>query len=156
MTVTAYVDASDGVHWDFKSHTGCMISVSKGPVHVSSRKQGLTTKSSTEAELVGVSDALSQVIWTREFLLAQGYNLGPVVVKQDNQSIMVLANKGRSTSSKTRHIRIRYLWVNDRIVSADVVLEYLATEDLAADILTKPLQRTLFRKMRFLLLNSRT
>ena len=86
MTVTAYVDASYGVYWDFKSHTGCMISVTKGPVHVSSRKQGLTTKSSTEAELVGESDAMTQVIWTREFLLAQGYNLGPAVVKQDNQS----------------------------------------------------------------------
>ena len=156
MTVTAYVDASYGVHWDFKSHTGCMISVTQGPVHVSSRKQGLTTKSSTEAELVGVSDALTQVIWTREFLLAQGYNLGPAVVKQDNQSTMVLANKGRSTSSKTRHIGIRYFWVNDRIVSGDVVLEYLATEDMAADILTKPLQGILFRKMRTLLLNSRT
>jgi hypothetical protein len=93
MTVTAYVDASYGVHWDFKSHKGCMISVTKGSVHVSSWKQGLTTKSSTKAELVGVSDALSQVIWTREFLLAQGYNLGPAVVKQDNQSTMVLANK---------------------------------------------------------------
>jgi hypothetical protein len=83
---------------------------------------------------------MTQVIWTREFLLAQGYNLGPAVVKQDNQSTMVLANKGRSTSSKTRHIGIRYFWVNDRIVSGDVVLEYLATEDMAADILTKPLQ----------------
>jgi hypothetical protein len=156
MTVTAYVDASYGVHRDFKSHTGCMISVTQGPVHVSSRKQGLTTKSSTEAELVGVSDALTQVIWTREFLLAQGYILGPAVVKQDNQSTMVLANKGRSTLSKTRHIGIRYFWVNDRIVSGDVVLEYLATEDMAADILTKPLQGILFRKMRTLLLTSRT
>ncbi len=110
----------------------------------------------SQAELVGVSDAMTQVIWTREFLLAQGYNLGPAVVKQDNQSTMVLANKGRSTSSKTHHIGIRYFWVNDRIVSGDVVLEYLATKDMAADILTKPLQGILFRKMRTLLQNSRT
>ena len=52
MTITAYVDASYEVHWDFKSHTGCMISVTQGPVDVSSQKQGLTTKSSTAAELV--------------------------------------------------------------------------------------------------------
>jgi hypothetical protein len=31
MTVTAYVDASYEVHWDFKSHTGCMITVTQGP-----------------------------------------------------------------------------------------------------------------------------
>ena len=86
MTVTGNVDASYGVHWDLKGHTGCMI-------HISSRKQGLTTKSSTEAELVEISDTLTQVIWTREFLLAQGYNLGPAVVKQDNQSTIVLAGR---------------------------------------------------------------
>jgi hypothetical protein len=54
---------------------------------------------------------------------------------------------------KPRHIGTRYYWVNDRIVQGEVVLEYLATEDMAADILTKPLQGTLFRKMRGLLLN---
>jgi hypothetical protein len=122
-----------------------MISVSQGPVHVSSKRQKLNSKSSTEAELIGVSDALSQVIWTREFLLAQGHVVPAAVVKQDN--------KGRSTSSKTRHIGVRYFWVADRIEQGEVVLEYLATEDMAADILTKPLQGALFRKMRALLLN---
>jgi hypothetical protein len=76
-------------------------------------------------------------------------------VKQDNQSTMVLANKGRSTSSKTRHIGVRYFWVADRIEQGEVVLEYLCTEDMVADILTKPLQGALFRKMRALLLNRR-
>jgi hypothetical protein len=153
MTVTAYVDASYGVHWDFKSHTGCMISVSRGPVYVSSKRQKLNSKSSTEAELIGVSDSLSQVIWTREFLLSQGYEVPAAVVKQDNQSTMILANKGHSTSVKTRHIGTRYFWVQDRIVRGEVILEYLATEDMAADILTKPLQGALFRKMRSLLMN---
>ena len=153
LAVTAYVDASYGVHWDFKSHTGCMISVSSGPVHVSSRRQKLNSKSSTEAELIGVSDSLSQVVWTREFLIAQGYDVPAAIVKQDNQSTMVLANKGRSTSSRTRHIGVRYFWVHDRIEHGEVVLEYLQTEDMAADILTKPLQGALFRKMRALLLN---
>jgi hypothetical protein len=153
LAVTAFVDASYGVHWDFKSHTGCMISVSKGPVHVSSKRQALNSKSSTEAELIGVSDALTQVIWTRAFLIAQGHAVPAAVVKQDNQSTMVLANKGRSTSSKTRHIGVRYFWVADRIETGEVVLEYLATEDMAADILTKPLQGSLFRKMRALLMN---
>jgi hypothetical protein len=153
MTVTAYVDASYGVHWDFKSHTGCMISVTSGPVHVSSKKHKLNSKSSTEAELIGVSDSLSQVIWTREFLIAQGYDMPAAVVKQDNQSTIVLGNKGRSTSSKTRHIGVRYFWVQDRIERGEVELEYLPTEDMAADILTKPLQGALFRKMRALLMN---
>jgi len=77
----------------------------------------------------------------------------PATVMQDNMSTIVLGNKGRSTSAKTRHIGIRYFWVHDRIQSGEVVLEYLATEDMTADILTKPLQGALFRKMRALLLD---
>ena len=81
IAVTAYVDASYGVHRDFKSQTGSVVSIGGGPVHVSASKQRLNSKSSTEAELIGLSDSLSQVLWIREFLLEQGYALGPAFVK---------------------------------------------------------------------------
>ena len=66
--VTAYADASYGVYADCKSHTGVVILVEHGPVHVSSRsrKQKLAWKSSMEAELIGVSGALSQGVPFRE------------------------------------------------------------------------------------------
>ena len=72
IDVTAYVDASYGVHADGKSHTGMTISVGRGPVVAKSTKQKLTTKSSTEAELVGLSDSTSAIIGVRNFLEAQG------------------------------------------------------------------------------------
>ena len=34
----------------------------------------LSTKSSTEAELVGMADTSSLILWTNIFLEAQGYN----------------------------------------------------------------------------------
>ena len=153
MTVRAYIDASYGVHQDMKSHTGGVISLGRGPVYVTSAKQKLMSKSSTEAELIGVSDVLSQVIWTRDFLLAQGYDVGPAKLYQDNESTIVLAEKGYSTNSKTRHIAIRYFFVKDRIDAGEVALEHLPTEQMLADLLTKPLQGTLFRKLRSELLN---
>ena len=58
--VIAYVDASYAVHKDFKSHTGAVISLGQGPVYVKSTKQKINSKSSTEAEIVAVSDALSR------------------------------------------------------------------------------------------------
>eukprot|EP00980_Cylindrotheca_fusiformis_P011530 scaffold2712_cov143-Cylindrotheca_fusiformis.AAC.4 len=58
-----------------RSHTGGMISMGKGALYASSHRQKLTTKSSTEAELVvGASDFLGQTLWTTNFLRAQGYN----------------------------------------------------------------------------------
>ncbi len=52
----AYVDASYRVHADMKSHTGCVITLGKGPIFVRSAKQKLVSKSSTEAELIALSD----------------------------------------------------------------------------------------------------
>ena len=53
-----WVDASDAVHKDMKSHTGGVVSFGTGAVMSKSSKQKLNTKSSTEAELVGASKFL--------------------------------------------------------------------------------------------------
>jgi hypothetical protein len=148
LRVYAYVDASFAVHEDMKSHTGGVISLGTGSVHVSSKKQHLMTKSSTEAELVGVSDALPQILWVRQFLEGQGHSVGKVVLYQDNQSTIALAKKGRSTSARTRHVAIRYFFVKDRVEAGEVDIQYLPTEVMRADIMTKPLQGELFREMR--------
>jgi hypothetical protein len=153
LQLLAYVDASYGVHADFKSHTGAIISLGMGPLWVKSKKQKLNTKSSTESELVAVADALSQVIWTRDFLIEQGHDLGPAKLFQDNLSTIALAARGNSNAERTRHIAIRYFFVKDRIDAQEIALEHLPTGDMIADMLTKPLQGEKFRGMRKLLLN---
>ena len=152
MKVSAYIDASFGVHADMKSHTGVVISLGEGSVYSASKKQGLMTKSSTEAELVAVSDGLPQVVWTREFLESQGYIMEPAVLYQDNMSTMALIDKGRSTSSRTRHIAIRYFFVKDRVDAGELKVVHMPTEMMRADILTKPLQGEHFREMKGMLL----
>lgn len=55
--VRAYIDASYGVHTSTgRSHTGCMMTIGEGPVFAMSAKQRIVTKSSTEAELVGLRE----------------------------------------------------------------------------------------------------
>ena len=136
----AYVDASYAVHDNFKSQTGGIISLARGPVYASSSKQKLVSKSSTEAELIGVSDVLSHVLWARDFLIEQGHEVGSAKLYQDNTSTILLANKGLSSSGRTRHIGVRYFFIKDRIDAGEVELEHMSTTDMIADILTKPLQ----------------
>jgi hypothetical protein len=149
----AWIDASFAVHEDMKSHTGAVIGIGKGPFYAKSCVQRLNTKSSTEAELVGVSDAAGQLLWTRQFLEEQGYELPPATLYQDNMSTIALLNNGRSGSERTRHIAIRYFFLKDRIDSREVRVEYLPTGDMVADILTKPLQGAKFIELRDKLLN---
>ena len=153
LQVEAFVDASHGVHDNFRGHTGATIRIGLGPVYSKSSGQKINTKSSAESELVGLSDSTGQVVWTRNFLIEQGYVLGPAVIYQDNQSTMALIKNGKSNSDRTRHIAIRFFFVSDRVNNNEIKLEYLETGDMLADILTKPLQGELFRKLRDRLLN---
>ncbi len=63
-----WVDASFAVHKDMRSHTGGVLSMGRGAVYSTSTRQKLTTRSSTEGELVGVNDVMPQILWTRYFL----------------------------------------------------------------------------------------
>ena len=115
-----------------------------------SRKQKLVSKSSM---LIGLSDSVSQVIWSRDFLTYQGYKLDAATVFQDNKRAIAMASKGMSTSDRTRHINIRYLFIKDPIDNKEIKINYLPTEEMTSDILTKPLQGEPFRKLRSNLLN---
>ena len=67
----------------------------KGGAYVQSIKKKLNTKSSTEADLVGVDDVPTWVIWTRYFLNKQGYIIHDNFIYQDNQSNIRLEKNGR-------------------------------------------------------------
>ncbi len=144
-----WVDASFAVHPDMKSHTGGVMTLGKGAIYGTSTRQKINTKSSTKAELVGVNDVLPQVLWTRYFLEAQGYEVKDSIVYQDNKSTILLAENGKASSGRRpRHINIRYFFVKDRIASGEVKIEHCPTQDMMADFFTKPLQGSMFTKMR--------
>jgi ABC-type nitrate/sulfonate/bicarbonate transport system substrate-binding protein len=64
-----------------------------------------------------------------------------------------MAKKGFPQAESTRHILIRYYFIKHYIDAGEIHLEYLPTEEMIADILTKPLQGSLFQKLRSKLLN---
>jgi len=106
--------------------------------------QKINTKSSTEAELVGVSNTLSIVLWTRNILLEQGFNVSDNVIYQDNQSAILLEKHGCNSCGS---INIRYFFVTDQIKSGEVPIEYCPTSSMLADFFTKPLQGAQFRQL---------
>ena len=150
-----WVDASFAVHEDMKSHTGGAMSLGRGVIYGTSTRQKINTKSSTEAELVGVNEVLPQVLWTRYFLEEQGYGVIESIVYQDNQSAILLEKNGRASSSKrTRHINIRYFFVTDRINAGELEIQYCPTGYMIADFFTKALQGTAFKSFRNIIMNT--
>jgi hypothetical protein len=154
-----YVDAAFAVHPEKRSHSGMFISLGLGCVYASSTKQKLVTLSSTEAEVVAVSDGVTHVIWTDDWLKSQGYfdsvhtsdvyHVTPTVdLQQDNQSAIKLLSSGKGRQSRLRHVHIRHFFIKDRVATGDVAIHYCPTEEMIADLLTKPLDRSKFEKFR--------
>jgi len=149
-----WIDASYGVHHDMRSHTGAVCMAGKGAIYAMSSRQKLNTRSSTEAELVGVNDAMSMVLWIRKFIEAQGYTINDNVIFQDNMSAMLLKKNGKRSSGKqTRHIDIRYYFITDNTNRGTVRVAYCPTDDMIADFFTKPLQGSKFYKFRSKIMN---
>ena len=115
--LTWSVDAAFAVHEDIRSHTGACLTIGKGAMLSLSTKQKINTKSSTEAELVGVDDAMNFVVWSKLFFDWQFKDYNPSeptseigktnVLLQDNTSAIQLERYGkRSSTKRTRHISV--------------------------------------------------
>jgi hypothetical protein len=97
---------------------------------------------------------MGMILWTRLFLEKQGYEVRDTKVYQDNQSAMLLEQNGKQSSTKrTRHINIRYFFITDCVRDGKLHVEYCPTEEMLADLFTKPLQGSAFRKFRDAVLN---
>ena len=106
----------------------------------------MNTRSSTEAELVGVDDAAAMILWTKLFLEAQGYDVKKNIIYQDNKSAILLEENGkRSSSKRTRHLNIRYFFMTDQVEKKNASIEYCPTDEMKGDYMTKPLQGVKFR-----------
>jgi hypothetical protein len=144
-----YVDASFAVHPDFRSHTGSTMTMGSGAMLAKSSKQKLNSRSSTEAELIGVDDAITMILWTKLFMEAQGYVVEENIIYQDNKSSILLEKNGRKSAGKrSRAINIRYFFVTDHVKKGNVTIEYCPTDEMIADFMTKPLQGEKFRYFR--------
>ena len=107
-------------------------------IHCKSSKQKLNTKSSTEAELVGMSEYLPCNLWARMFMEEQGYKLKLNTVFQDNQSTIKMGTNGRmSCIGNSRHIDVRYFFVADRVKKKELQIKYCPTEMMIADYTEK-------------------
>jgi hypothetical protein len=150
----AYIDASFGVHVDGKSRTGIILMLAGAVIGAWSAKQKIVTKNSTESEIVAVSDGLNYVLWSRLFLQSQGYVLPPTVIFEDNEGVIKIMNNGRSTSHRTKHLKVRYFFARECMLNGDIKFVYKPTADMIADMCTKPLSGASLRHLISLLMGS--
>ena len=127
-----------------RSVSGYVVMLGGGPVCWQSRRQKSISTSTAEAEYVALFEASKQALWiTRlinEFKVADKLiGKDSILTFTDNQSAMAIANG--TSSAKTKHIDIAYHFVQDCVEKKIINLKYIPTNEMLADILTKPLSR---------------
>ena len=68
----------------------------------------------------------------------------PQTIYVDNQGSIGLA-EGTAVSSRSKHIDIRYHYLQDAVSIKKLMLKYIPSSNQIADPLTKPLYRNLFQ-----------
>ena len=87
---------------------------------------------------VALSVATQEAVWLRRLLVDLKENsVGPPVMMEDNQGTIAMA-KNPVSHARTKHIDIRYHYVREAVQKV-ISLNYCPTENMTADILTKPL-----------------
>ncbi|KAE9081823.1 hypothetical protein PF010_g21832 [Phytophthora fragariae] len=121
------------------------------PVMWRSTFQKTVALSSTEDEYMALSDCVKECVWMRRLLKDIGAEqVGATVIYEDNQGAMALA-KNVGYQARTKHIDIRYHFIQEKVVSNEVELEYVDTKNQLADFMTKGLSS---KTLRYLMMRS--
>ncbi|KAL3846133.1 hypothetical protein ACJIZ3_003536 [Penstemon smallii] len=126
-----------------KSTTCYVFTLAGGAVSWVSKLQSIVAISTMEAEYVAATQASKEAIWLQMLLEELGHKQEKVALFCDSQSALHLA-KNPAFHSKTKHIRVQYHFVREKVEEGSVDFQKIHTEDNLADFLTKPLNRDKF------------
>jgi len=138
--VVGYVDADwAGCIKDRKSYTGYAFKMANGVTSWESRKQQTVALSSTEAEYMALADGVKEAMHIQRFVSeALELPVTPITIFNDNQGSHKLA-KNPVFHSRTKHIDVKHHFVREAIENGTVNLEYMCSQEMPADVLTKGL-----------------
>ena len=120
----------------------------EAPISWCSKKESTVALSTCEAEYIAASIGSCQGLWLGKLLTElKIQEASPVNLFVDNKSAINLA-KHPVDHGNSKHIETRYHFIRDKVNKEQLKLIYCKSEDNLADILTKPLKRSMFEELR--------
>ena len=143
LDLHAYFDASFAVYKDMKGVDGILITLGHlgFPIIFKSSKQKPVFRNSTESELGCLYKGVDILLYIRRLCLfletiSEDYT---IPVYQDNTSTIKMAYMGRGSShSNNKFIEIKYFWIKEHIDAGRILLRYLPSEAMPADLFASP------------------
>jgi len=133
---------------DRKSTSGGAFFMGSRLVSWFSKKQISIALSTAKVEYVADASCCIQLLWMMQIL--QHFQITytpPISILCDNTSAISIS-KNPVMYSKTKHIPIKYHFLQEQVLEQKVKLEYVPSKEQVANILTKPLPRETFEYIR--------
>ena len=145
--ISIYCDADHGGDPDTaKSTSGLVVLVFGDAIHVRSKKQGKVSSSTGQAELYALDTGTRQHdVYRQLFFEMTNFLQKSVLAFTDSQVIIAQVDKG-DLSTKTKHLRLAFHAVLERVTDNDILLQHVSGVDNPADLFTKPLPKSEFEK----------
>ncbi|KAL5576619.1 hypothetical protein UlMin_018318 [Ulmus minor] len=149
LDIVGFCDADFGGYVDDKkSTTGYIFMMAGGAISWKSVKQTLTSSSTMEAEYVVCYEATCNAMWLRNFISALGVvdsTTRPLKLYCDNSAAVSFSRNTRSTC-RSKHIDVKFYFVKEKVVEGLISVEYMSTNNMLADPLTKGLPICVFQE----------
>jgi len=124
-----------------RSTSGFVWIMNGGAICWRSRLQSIVALSSTEAEYVGATPAVQEILWLRDLLCElKMTDSSPSLLNMDNVGAVALT-RSAGDSNRTKHIDIHHHFIHSHVEDKRIRIQYTPTDEMIADILTKNLGR---------------
>ena len=147
--VLGFADADWGGCLDTRrSTTGYLFKVFGGVVSWKAKRQPTVALSTSEAEYMASADAARQAVWLRQLLTDLGLPLsGALPILNDNVGAIQLS-KNPVHHDRSKHISLRHHFLREQAAAGSIELSHVSSDANLADVLTKPLAREPFERLR--------
>ncbi|GJZ13146.1 retrovirus-related pol polyprotein from transposon RE1 [Tanacetum coccineum] len=150
MHAPSYIGNTDwgGITNGGRSTTAYVLYLGPNIISWRSARQKSVSRSSMEAEYKALANATAELLWVRNLLSEHGVSIAePPTLYCDNTGVMYLCANS-VYHSRMKHIALDYHFVHERVSEGSLRVLHISSKDQIADVLTKPLARSLFLHLR--------
>jgi hypothetical protein len=143
----AYSDSSYAEEKDRKSVGGYVTLQAGAAITWKSTKQSIIAQSSMEAEYIALAETAKEIEWLRKLQVEfrpKSFSK-PTTIFEDNQSTIKLS-KNPIHSNRSKHIAVRFHKIQELVANKVINIEYMPTDQMVADIMTKSLGKVLHKR----------
>ncbi len=130
---------------DRHSTSGNLFIMSGATISWTSKKQATVSLSTAEAEYIALNTSTQEAVWLQRLLEGLEKKYKPTIIMGDNQGSIAIA-RNPVFHARTKHIDIRHHFIREALQDGVIDLHFCPTDEMVADVLTKPLPRNRFEQ----------